>query len=187
MKKVYKPKKCKVGKELFVPINPFQPTCFEHAGEWMKIQSAKKLEKKQKAQRKVMKENVKTYSDWVKELQVIFNTFIRLRDKDKQCICCEKWLYGKYDAGHYFPTGSYPMLRFDEFNTHGQTVHCNRDKHGNLAEYTIHLPTRIGTKEFEALKVRRLTPRKYSIPELIELKTHYRKKITKRRKGRNYS
>jgi len=173
MIKSLKEKRCKIGKEMFQPVRFGQPTCFNHAPEWM----AKQREKKQKAQRKVMKEAIKTNQDYVKELQIIFNTFIRGRDREKPCICCDKPLVGKYDAGHYFPTGSYPMLRFDEFNTHGQTVHCNRDKHGNLAEYTIRLPGRIGEKQFEALKERRLTPRKYTIPELIDLKQLYKSKI----------
>ena len=62
---------------------------------------------------------------------------------------------------------------------HKQCVHCNQHKHGNLNEYTINLPIRIGQERFDALLKERLVNRHYSIPELIELKVVYKSKIKK--------
>jgi len=153
------------------------PPCAIEYTKQLRVKNEANLLKEIGREHKKIKQSIKTNQDYVKELQPIFNTFIRLRDQKETCICCHRPLEGKFDAGHYFPAGSYPMIRFDEDNTHGQTVHCNRDKHGNLAEYTINLPKRIGKERFEALKERRLIPRKYSIPELIELKVIYKDKV----------
>ena len=178
--KPLKEKKCKIGGEKFVPVRPFQPTCFKHAPEWLKQQQAKKWRK----EGKVMKDKIKTHSQWIQELQVIFNRYIRLRDRGQLCICCDKtlkdsgvWKF-QYDAGHFLSTGSYPNLRFNEDNCHGQTVHCNRDKHGNQLEYAIRLPKRIGEQRYQDLLKHRSEPLKLSIPEIKDLKTHYRKLIT---------
>jgi hypothetical protein len=98
-----------------------------------------------------MREKIKTRQDYLKELQTVFNAYIRERDKMYTCISCVKPLRGKYDAGHYFSVGSYPNLRFNESNVHGQCVECNQHKHGNLIEYAANLIFRIGMKEYEAL------------------------------------
>jgi hypothetical protein len=98
-----------------------------------------------------MKAKLKTRQDYLKELQKVFNAYIRERDKMYTCISCMKPLRGKYDAGHYFSVGSYPNLRFNEANVHGQCVECNQHKHGNLIEYGARIIFRIGIKEYEAL------------------------------------
>jgi hypothetical protein len=77
-----------------------------------------------------------SYSDHVKELQVIVNKYVRLRDKDKGCISCGTPLLGKYDAGHYYSAGGNPELRFNTDNIHGQCVYCNQHRHGtDMAHY----------------------------------------------------
>lgn len=172
--KPLKEKKCKIGGEMFLPVRPFQPTCYAHAGEWLKQQQAKKWRK----EGKVMKDKLKTHNDYVKELQVIFNIFIRERDKDKPCISCgTPMATRKGDASHYWSTGGNPGVRFDEDNCHLACVPCNQHKHGNLLEYSIRLPERIGTVLFNALNARRTRTNPLTIPELKDLKTHYRKLI----------
>ena len=172
--KPLKEKKCKIGGELFVPVRPFQPTCFKHAPEWLRKQQAKKWRK----EGKVMKEKLKTHNDYVKELQVIFNIFIRERDKDKPCVSCgTPMTTRKGDASHYWSVGGNPGVRFDETNCHLACVPCNQHKHGNLLEYSIRLPERIGTVLFNALNARRTRTNPLTIPEIKDLKTHYRKLI----------
>ena len=167
--------RCKICKDKFQPKYFLQKTCFEPSCilEW----KDKVKDKEWKAEKKVLKEKLKTYSDHVKELQVIFNKFIRARDKDKGCISCGTKLTGKYDAGHYYSCGSYPELRFNEDNVHGQCVHCNQWKHGNLIEYTKRLPLRIGEVKFHSLEVKAHIKQKYSIPELILKKNYYKELI----------
>lgn len=132
--------------------------------------------KEWRERKKEIKQSLKTKQDYEKEVQKVFNEFIRLRDRGKPCISCGSILTGKFDAGHFYPVGSYKNLRFDEENTHGQCVHCNQHKHGNLAEYSINLPKRIGIDKFISLQDRRNNERHYSIPELIELKVIYKDK-----------
>ena len=169
--------RCKVCKDkfeakYFLQKVCLQPTCIL---EWSK----KVKDKEWKAEKKQLKDKLKTYSDHVKELQVIVNKYVRLRDKDKGCISCGTPLLGKYDAGHYYSAGGNPSVRFDTNNIHGQCVYCNQFLHANLIEYTKRLPLRIGELEFHLLEVRRNLPTKYSIPELIEMKVIYKDKIKK--------
>jgi len=127
---------------------------------------------------RLAKEALKTHSTWLQELQVIFNKYIRLRDSGQPCISCggtnKTW-----SAGHFYPVGGYPNLRFNEDNVHKQCwFNCNKNKHGNLGEYAIRLPERIGADRFiELQSIRHKEPLKLSVPEIKDLKTHYRKLI----------
>ena len=173
-------RKCVNCGEVFQKVRPLQNTCdyvcaIEHAQHLKEKQEAKGWKERKRA----TKEKLKTKQDYEKELQTVFNTFIRKRDKGKPCISCNRPLIFKFDAGHFFPMGSYKNLRFNEDNCHAQCVHCNQHKHGNLNEYTINLPNRIGTEAFNQLIRDRLTEKHYSIPELIELKVIYKDKIKK--------
>ena len=174
-KKLYKCKQCN---KRFERVRPLQSVCcYTCAIEYSKQQREKKAKKEWNIEKKKIKESLKTKKDYEKELQVIFNSYIRERDKNKKCISCGEYLKGKYDAGHFYPAGTYKNLRFDEDNTHGQCVHCNQHKHGNLNEYRFGLEKRIGLDRLEALDKRRLEVRKYTIPELIELKVIYKDKL----------
>lgn len=171
------PRTCKICKTKFEPTyNSVQMCCsWPCALEYAK----KEKDKKWKKEKKELKEKLKTKKDYEKELETVFNKFIRLRDKDNGCISCDKKTGTfRLTAGHYFPAGSYKNIRFDEDNVHGQCwFDCNKSKSGNLAEYKIRLVQKIGIKRFEALEQRRQEPRKYTIPELIDLKKHYKKLI----------
>lgn len=171
--------KCKTCKDKFDPKVFLQKNCLKKdecikAELELKKKAYKKNWNKEKKQRK---EALKTNSDYVRELQIIFNTFIRLRDKNKPCISCNKPLNSKFDAGHYYSTGSYPELRFNESNVHGQCVHCNQHKRGNLIEYGLNLPKKIGLDNVLELRKLANIPRKYTIEELKGLKVFYKLKI----------
>ncbi len=171
-----KQRKCKICKEKFdVKSNHHWYCDFECAMKGLE----KEKQKKWKKEKKEIKEKLKTNSDYVRELQVVFNKFIRTRDKDKTCISCNNNLIGKYDAGHYYSTGSYPELRFNENNVFGQCVHCNQHKRGNIHEYRVRLGIRISLLEVKELESLKGIPRKYTIPELIELKAFYKLKTKK--------
>ena len=174
-KRLYKCKQCKTPFERMKPLQAVcSPIC---AIGYSKVLEAKKQRKEWSIEKKKIKESLKTYSDYIQELQKIFNTFIRLRDVNEKCISCNEPLVGKYDAGHYYSAGGNPSVRFDEDNVFAQCVHCNQWKHGNLIEYTKRLPERIGELNFHLLEVRRNVPTKYSIPELIEMKVIYKNKV----------
>jgi hypothetical protein len=171
--------RCRTCKEKFEPKQFNQKNCFENT-ECIKaeVELKKKAQKKQwNKEKKVRKEKLKTASDYIRELQTVFNRFIRLRDKEKNCISCNKPLRGKYDAGHFYSTGSYPEVRFNEDNVHGQCVHCNQHKRGNIHEYRKGLIIRIGEERLQDLEKKLNTPKHYNINELQELKEIYKKKI----------
>lgn len=130
--------------------------------------------KKEKA---IIRETIKSKSDYMRELQRTFNKYIRLRDKGKPCISCGRPLRAKYDAGHCYSVGAYPNLRFNEDNVHGQCVACNQHKHGNVSEYMINLPKRIGYERYGALLDKRKDAQNYTISDVKELIEVYKDKI----------
>lgn len=177
MENKIKPRRCKACNEVFTPMRPLVPVCSPKCA----ISHINKLkENKAKQEKKVLKEKLKTHKDYLNELQKIFNTYIRERDKNKGCISCDAPLNSKYDAGHYFSVGSYPNLRFNIDNVHGQCVACNQHRHGNINEYSIRLPQRIGQERFNKLLESRKVVTKLSIPEVEVLKIKYKElcKIT---------
>lgn len=142
------------------------------------LQYSKRIKAKEASDHiKEMREKIKTLSEYRKEFQQTFNKFIRMRDKGKPCISCDRPLGAKYDAGHYFSVGSYPNLRFDENNVHGQCVECNQHRHGNLIEYGERLPGRIGSEAYEALVARKNKRLSLTVPEMQELTKIYKQKI----------
>jgi hypothetical protein len=143
------------------------------AYEYAKQQRVKAIAKNNK----VELNKLKTKGELLKELQIIFNRYIRLRDIGKPCISCERPLTSKYDAGHCFSVGSYPNIRFNEDNVHGQCVFCNQHKHGQQAEYLFNLPNRIGQERFDQLLEMRKNSLHLSSLEIEELKIKYKNKI----------
>ena len=177
-------KTCKVCKSKFEPkYSNVQIVC---SAKCAYEYGRKQVEKKNKEAKKEAKENLLTHKDYLKMLQVVFNNYIRLRDKDKHCISCGKPLIGKYDAGHYFSVGGYPNVRFDEFNVWGQCVACNQHKHGAIHEYTQGLVKRIGETEFNLLRERAYQmPLKLSIVEIKEKIKEYKFKIKQLKLNQN--
>lgn len=143
----------------------------------LSAKAKQKVRKDHFRQTKEMKQQLKTKSNWLNDLQKVFNEYIRLRDRNKPCISCGKKLIGKYDAGHYFTVGAYPNLRFYEDNVHGQCVECNQHKHGNISEYSLRLPNRIGQDCFNKLLEERNKLLNITIPEIQENIKYYKEKI----------
>lgn len=170
--------RCKECKDKFDLKYPFQKFCMEK-DECIKSHynyGKNQIAKKWNTKKRVIKESLKTNKDYLKEFQVVFNKYIRTRDKDKGCISCPRPLVNKFDAGHFYSVGSTPSLRFNEDNVHGQCVYCNQHLHGNIHDYTENLPLRIGEESFNKLRGLRSTLNKYSNQELKELKELYKKK-----------
>lgn len=85
----------------------------------------------------------------LKRAQSVFNTWIRLRDKDKGCISCGGAVE---QAGHYFSQGHHSALRFNEMNNNGQCVRCNMYLSGNLIKYRQGLVNRYGEAKVKMLE-----------------------------------
>jgi len=153
----------------------YEDNCIQMATKDI-LKTANEVKRKEWVKRKkIKKESLKTKQTYIKELQVIFNRFIRLRDKDENCISCGK-PNGSEQAGHYRSTGSCPELRFCEDNVHGQCIRCNMHLHANLINYRLGLIERCSLALVDWLELNH-EPKHYTINELIELKEYYRKKI----------
>lgn len=170
------PKKCKVCKGTYTQtISTLQQTCLNpRCILTYSEQQAKKKQKKEMLDRKI---NLKPANQWRRELQQVFNQYIRQRDIGKPCISCGVILSGKYDAGHYYSVGSYPNLRYHEDNCHGQCVHCNQHLHGNLLEYQPRLVQRIGQDRVDALYYARNERLSLTIPAIQNMIKEYRNKL----------
>jgi heterodisulfide reductase subunit B len=99
-------------------------------------------------------ETIKKYSKYSvaelkKKAQVVFNKWIRERDKDEQCISCPS--RNTSTASHFYSAGHHNALRFNEDNVHISCHRCNYFLHGNLSEYRVRLEKRIGKERLDAL------------------------------------
>jgi hypothetical protein len=138
------------------------------------IQDKKGNEIKEKISK--MKENLISHKDYIKIFQTVFNTFIRLRDKDKPCISCGVYKCEEFHAGHYIAS-TYQYLRFNELNVHKQCSKCNTHLRGNLIPYRIELINRIGLNEVENLENNRHQVLQITIPEIKEQIKKYKVQI----------
>lgn len=170
-----KVKSCKVCRKRYVPLySSLQPTCTDIRCILDYAELTKR--KKEKRELKAMRERVKSISHWRRDLQQVFNSFVRLRDKDKGCVSCGKALNEKFDAGHFYSVGSYPNLRFNELNCHGQCVECNQHKHGNLLEYRERILSRITIEQLNELQQLKDLPLRLTLPEIKERIQYYKNK-----------
>jgi hypothetical protein len=145
--------------------------------------AARKVQKDRAAAKvalKARKAALKRIPDLIKEAQIEFNAYIRLRDRlaGHSCISSGRpldWTGNGVDAGHFRSVGSASHLRFDERNCHAQSKHDNQWKSGNIVEYRIRLIERVGLEAVEALEADN-TPRKWQRDELIAIRETYRLK-----------
>jgi hypothetical protein len=114
------------------------------------------------------------------ELQLLFNQFIRLRDKGKPCISCgkpEKYL----QAGHFYSVRMYDGLRFNEDNCHGECAGCNGFDDMHLLGYASNLIDRIGDDGYTTLQCLASAYKRdgyrWTRSELLEKIEHYKNEI----------
>lgn len=135
------------------------------------VQASVKREKRSAIESR--KEKLKTRSDRLKEAQVAFNRYVRLRDQNKPCISCgsfsEQKVGGTRDCGHYLSRGARPHLRFRLDNTASQCVKCNRYLSGAPADFRLGLIKRWGEDQIVSLESDNAV-RKHSEDYLIRLK-----------------
>jgi hypothetical protein len=122
-----------------------------------------------------MQAELETVQDLVKAAQLVFNKYIRERDKDELCISC-KQKPKKVNAGHFWNANNHWNVRFDEDNVHVQCERCNSYLSGNLLEYRTNLLTKIGAERFNQLEARARVTRKFTKDELKELIKKYKEK-----------
>jgi hypothetical protein len=171
--KVVKQKACRICKSKFTPWQTTAVVC--SPGCALELVGQKK-KKEFDRETKRLKDKIKTKAQWAKEAQQAFNRFIRARDADKGCICCNNKHYsGQYHAGHWLSVGSHPELRFNEDNCHKQKSSCNSYKSGNQINYRKYLIKKIGLERVEALEGPH-EPNHYDIDDLQIIKRCYNRK-----------
>lgn len=130
--------RCKICKEKFEPrFSSFQKTCLNESciANWY-LQEKEKKEKNAWSDRKKELERTSISLPALKaKAKRLFQAWIRQRDKDKPCISCGTKESKQWDGGHYKKAEVYSGVIFHEFNVNKQCVYCNRDLHGNEAEY----------------------------------------------------
>lgn len=165
--------KCKNCKEKFEPIRFNQKFCLEPECVRVWVESEKAKQWKVKKQK--MKNDLETIQELIKATQIIFNKYIRLRDKGQFCISCQKKPL-KENAGHYFNANNHWNVRFSELNVHLQCEHCNTYLSGNLIEYQRNLIHKIGIESYHELEAEARKTRKFTKDELKEIINTYKKK-----------
>ena len=174
-------RKCRVCRAEYEQRQSFAVWCSPACGSVLAFQRLAKVKKAAKTIErkadKVKREKLKTRGDWIKEAQIEFNKYVRLRDSGKGCISCgsacgESSVGGSGDAGHFRSRGSAPHLRFDERNCHLQCKRCNRYLSGNVADYRVGLVKRIGLDAVVALESDQ-EPRRHTVDDLQAIKQKY--------------
>lgn len=145
-------------------------------------QALKNLAKIKKEKTKKLKEDLLTTSDYLKLAQQVFNKWVRLRDKDQNCISCGKVINGVRHASHFMSAGGHSAIRFHPDNVWVSCYKCNVMLSGNGLEYRIRLIKKIGVERVEWLEENGHEVKKWEKDELKELIKTYKKKI----KDENY-
>jgi hypothetical protein len=107
----------------------------------------------------------------------ICHKYIRLRDKDKPCICCGEPLGDDFHAGHWLESGNNPLTRYDENNIHGQRVYCNTFKGGDSGSYKENLIEKIGQDAVDDLLSKKGGTLKRTADDYREIEAYYKAKI----------
>ena len=166
--------RCRNCKEKFEPVRFNQKYCLKDECIRVFVEEAKS--KAWKKTKKNMQENLETIQDLVKATQIVFNKYIRLRDKGNVCISCQK-PPKKLNSGHFYNANNHWNVRFNENNVHLQCEHCNTFLSGNLIEYRSNLINKIGLEQLTLLEAEANKTRKFTKEELKEIINTYKKKI----------
>jgi hypothetical protein len=171
-------RKCVVCRSEFAPRSMTHKACKpECASAHIEAEKARTL----KRERQEGLQKLKRKADHIKDAQIVFNRYIRLRDQlaGHPCISSGRpldWSGNNVDAGHYRSRGSAPNLRFNEDNCHAQSKQDNRYGSGAAIDYRIGLIARIGLARVEALEASN-TPHHWTVEELKAIKATYQQKI----------
>lgn len=129
-----------------------------------------------------MRKNKKlTRQDYVKQLDSVFSTYIRLRDSDNNwivvCPLCWKRMKWKDSQNMHFITRGCWLYRFDEDNCHAWCKRCNVMLHGNYIIYTRWMQKRYGIEMVDKMIRNKSLVHKISTPQLLEFIDYYTQRV----------
>lgn len=166
--------RCKNCKEKFEPIRFNMKYCLKD--ECVRVFVEKTKEKAWKEKKQKMQQDLETIQDFLNMTQVIVNKFIRLRDKEENCISCGKHINGVRHASHYLSAGGHSAIRFNEDNIWVSCYKCNVMLSGNQVEYRKALIKKIGIERVEWLEEHGSETKKWTKEELREIMQKYKLK-----------
>ena len=120
----------------------------------------------------------------IKDLDVWFSRYIRLKYSDSRgycrCISCGKvYFWKEIQNGHYM-SRRYMSTRFSEDNCRPQGVECNIFNQGAIQMYRRALIKEIGEQRVDLIEVRaRQENKNWSLFELKQLIEYYKKEVEK--------
>lgn len=110
--------------------------------------------------------------------QKVFNKYVRERDSENgyfTCISCGKTLpIEQMNAGHYIPQKNSSLLRFNEYNVHGECISDNGFNEFHLINYRKNLINKIGQEMVDWLEENQRTIKKWTRIELEEIIEKYK-------------
>ena len=160
-------KKCKVCRNKFESKNIGHICCsyfcaVKYSGEL----SEKKRKKDWQKEKKVLKEKIKTHSEWKNELQLLVNKIARIIDYGQPCIATGK-IEGKRNGGHFVAVGANDTIRFNLHNIHIQSEYSNTYKGGDNLKYSKGIERVYGLDYLERIKALESTkPIKLTVDDL---------------------
>lgn len=134
-----------------------------------------KEQREWKQEKAVLKNKLKTLGQYEAEAKKSFQKWIRLRDKNQNCISCGINDTELFDGGHYKKAEIYSGVIFDQNNCHKQCRKCNRFLNGNELMYRQGLIKRYGIEYADAIELKANETRnyKYTKEELIAKKIKF--------------
>lgn len=130
------------------------------------IKATKAIRLDSKALDKATRENLKTLSEWKKDLQIEINRIVQAIDKNWPCIATGATT-GKRNSGHYISIGSNDTIRFHLENIWNQSEHSNTWKSGDTLRYQDGIVYLYGQEYLNRLnRLKMIHPVKLSIDDL---------------------
>lgn len=126
--------------------------CYSALREVQKVEQEKKKKKDWNKEKKVIKESLKSLSDWKADLQALINKIARLIDNSTPCMMCANPNMKRINGCHYHSVGANGTLRFNLFNIWHGCHSCNSERGGNIPGYDIQLIELYGRKKWEYIK-----------------------------------
>lgn len=142
-------KKCKSCKIMFEPIKLIQPRCVNCTIEFARKVVTEQRAKKQRLERKEMKEGIKSSKDYRNELQRKINALVRSIDEGCKCISCGQ-IKESYDAGHLKSSGAHRTVTFHLLNIWAQCRACNSYRDSKY-QYVDGLTELVGEDLFDVI------------------------------------
>lgn len=141
----------------------------------LKKKTSERLDKEFKVRKRDYNQNkLSTRKRAAKE---VCHEYIRLRDKNELCICCNEPLGEDYEAGHFWESGNFSFIRHHEDNIHGQRKQCNRFKGGDSGFYRENLIKKIGIKRVQWLDNNRSNNNKITVDDYRKIEKYYKEKL----------